>query len=155
MPPTQQPFGHVLLSHAQMPFTVSHETPVHATQAWPPLPQRLLVSPPPFPSCSHVLPLQHPAQLLVVSHTHPRVESQRWPAAHSRLKTLLLHPQNLMAPKLAHSFDSVVSHGVLQLLPAPTVLVQYGNAVSQVLPLQQPAQLPGPHAGRVGSCTSA
>jgi hypothetical protein len=79
VPPLQQPFGHVLLSHAHAPMVLSQSLVVQLVQAFPPLPHCEADS---DPSGTQVPPLQQPLGQDAGSHTHePALHS--WPGAHA------------------------------------------------------------------------
>ncbi len=108
VPPLQQPFGHVLASHEQVPLVVSHSPLVHDTHAAPPVPHIVADS---EVYATHVLPLQQPFGHEVALHTHcPLVVLHICPVPHAA------HA----APPVPH--DALVSEA-------------YG---SHVEPLQQP-----------------
>ncbi len=67
VPPEQQPPGHVVLSHEQVPLVVSHRPFEQAAHVAPPVPHCAAVS---EAYGTHVVPLQQPPGHEVESHTH-------------------------------------------------------------------------------------
>jgi len=85
MPPLQQPFGQVWVSHAQRPSVVSQSPFAQAAQAAPAAPQREADC---VAASTHVVPLQQPNGQELASQTHcpmvlsPGVLSHSRPAVH-------------------------------------------------------------------------
>ncbi len=73
VPPTQQPLGHVLLSHAQVPSVVSQSPLAQAAHVAPPLPQAVAD----VPTWHLPAAVQHP---LHVAALHVTCESPAQPA---------------------------------------------------------------------------
>jgi hypothetical protein len=67
VPPTQQPFGHVVPSHEQAPWLVSHRPFAQDTQAAPPFPHNEADS---EAYGTHAAPLQQPLAHEVELHVH-------------------------------------------------------------------------------------
>jgi hypothetical protein len=140
--PEQQPDGHDVASHTQLPLT--HRWP--AAQTDPPVPQlqapathrsalapQAEQAPPPPPhwlldvAVTHVEPLQHPVGHDDESQTHAP-DTQRCPDAHAGPA-----PQRQLPPL----HESAVAEQLTQAAPdAPHRAVEGGE--TQVVPLQQP-----------------
>ncbi len=69
-PPLQQPLGHVVASHEQVPLVVSHRPLPHEVQAAPPAPHCDVDS---EEYATHVAPLQQPLGQELALHTHAPV----------------------------------------------------------------------------------
>ncbi len=165
MPPLQQPVGHVLESHEQVPLVLSHRLFEH-------VPHEL----PPVPHCegdcdayaTHVVPLQQPPEHEVASQTHwPVVLLHSWPVpqpAHAAPPVphceLVSEPYGMHVLPLQHPLGQEVlsqTHCPVVVLhswpplhfthappPAPHALLFSLASGSQVVPLQQPLHIDPP-----------
>jgi hypothetical protein len=80
VPPAQQPFGHVFVSHEQSPSVVSQSPLVHAAQAAPPAPHSAADW---AEAMTQVAPLQQPKGHEVASQTQrPAPVSHSCPDSH-------------------------------------------------------------------------
>jgi hypothetical protein len=82
MVPVQQPLGHVLESHAQVPFVLSHRPLPHALQSVPEAPHCELDSFAYAMQAPLTVAVQQPPEHDAESHTHWPVVLHAWPPLH-------------------------------------------------------------------------
>jgi hypothetical protein len=165
VPPLQHPPGQVLTSHVQVPAVVSHTPFPHGEHAAPPVPHWAGVS---DAYGTQVLPLQQPFGQEVTLQTHsPLPVSHSWPVAHEEQlapatpqEPFVSEPYATQVRPLQQPFGQDVAlqthwpfarlhtSSLLQAShvapPDPHKLLLSLPTSRQLVPLQQPLQLPPP-----------